>query len=147
MTIIHARTQDQVLVATILPKVACGNKKTVKLHVEFDSAWDGLTKTAIFYTSNDPTPYPVKMSSTGECTIPHEVLAEVGYLYISIEGADSASRKVKTTALFTGIITIHPHSVCYFSFGHSPNTTGYAQVRLLLACQPCICYETTLKRD
>ena len=25
----------------------------------------------------------------------------------------------------------------YFSFGHSPNITGNAQVRLLLACQPC----------
>ena len=42
---------------------------------------------------------------------------------------------------------IHPHSGWYFSFGHSPNTTGYAQVRLLLACQPCICYETPLKRN
>ena len=28
----------------------------------------------------------------------------------------------------------------YFFFGHSPNITGCAQVRLLLACQPCICY-------
>ena len=37
-------------------------------------------------------------------------------------------------------IKIHPHSGWYFSFGHSPNTTGYAQVRLLLACQPCIYY-------
>jgi len=34
-------------------------------------------------------------------------------------------------------IKIHPHSGWYFSFGHSPNTTGCAQVRLLLACQPC----------
>ena len=34
------------------------------------------------------------------------------------------------------IIKIHPHSGWYFSFGHSPNTTGYAQVRFLLACQP-----------
>ena len=28
----------------------------------------------------------------------------------------------------------------YFIFGHSPNTTGCAQVRFLLACQPCNCY-------
>ena len=27
-----------------------------------------------------------------------------------------------------------------FSFGHSPNNTGCAQVRLLLACQPRNCY-------
>ena len=29
-------------------------------------------------------------------------------------------------------IIIHPHSGWYFSFGHSPNTTGYAQVRLYI---------------
>lgn len=97
MTIIHAKTQDQVLVATILPKVACNNKKTVKLHVEFDAAWDGFAKTAIFYTSNDPTIYPVTMSSAGECTIPHEVLAEAGYLFITIQGANSASAADKST--------------------------------------------------
>ena len=27
-----------------------------------------------------------------------------------------------------------------FSFGYSPNTTDCAQVRFLLACQPCNCY-------
>ena len=33
-------------------------------------------------------------------------------------------------------INIHPHSGWFFIFGHSPNTTGNAQVRFLLACQP-----------
>lgn len=97
MTIIHAKTQDQVLVATILPKVACNNKNTVKLHVEFDAAWDGLAKTAVFYTSSDPTFYPVVISSTGDCTIPHEVLSEAGYLFITIQGANSASAAIKST--------------------------------------------------
>ena len=39
-----------------------------------------------------------------------------------------------------GKINIPPHSGGYFIFGHSPNITGCAQVRFLLACQPCICY-------
>ena len=39
-------------------------------------------------------------------------------------------------AQFISKITIHPHSGWYFSFGHSPNITGCAQVRFLLACQP-----------
>ena len=34
-------------------------------------------------------------------------------------------------------INIPPYNGGYFSFGHSPNTTGGAQVRCLLACQPC----------
>ena len=36
-------------------------------------------------------------------------------------------------------INIPPYNGGYFIFGHSPNTTGCAQVRLLLACQPCNC--------
>lgn len=97
MTTIYARAQDQVLVATIAPKVACNNKKSVKLHVVFDSAWDGYAKTAVFFTDKDPTPYPEIISSNGECTIPHEVLAEKGYLFISIEGINSSTGQTKST--------------------------------------------------
>ena len=43
-------------------------------------------------------------------------------------------------------INIHPHSGWYFIFGHSPNITGGAQVRCLLACQPCILCLLTRKR-
>ena len=49
----------------------------------------------------------------------------------------------RTTRLSRGFrytIKIHPHSGWYFLFGHSPNNTGCAQVRFLLACQPCNCY-------
>lgn len=95
-TMIYARVQDQVLIATKAPKVACNNKKSVALSVEFDSNWSGLTKTVIFYTSNDPTPYAVKMNPNNTCIVPHEVLADAGYLYISIEGSN-ASGMVKTT--------------------------------------------------
>ena len=39
---------------------------------------------------------------------------------------------------FPYTINIPPsHSGGYFSFGHSPNHTGCAQVRFILACQPC----------
>ena len=41
---------------------------------------------------------------------------------------------------FLYLIKIPPYNGGYFSFGHSPNTTGYAQVRILLACQPRNCY-------
>ena len=43
-------------------------------------------------------------------------------------------------------IKIHQLSWWFCIFGHNPNTTGYAQVRLLLACQPCIHYVNPLKR-
>ncbi len=97
MTTIYAKAQDQVLVATILPKVACNNRKSVKLHVDFDSVWDGYAKSALFYTSNDPTVYPEVLSSSGECTIPHEVLAEAGFLFITIQGINSSTGQLKST--------------------------------------------------
>ena len=37
-------------------------------------------------------------------------------------------------------INIPPYNGGYFSFGHSPNITGCAQVRFRLACQPRNCY-------
>ena len=43
-------------------------------------------------------------------------------------------------------INIHPLSGWFFSFGYNPNTTGHAQVRLLLACQPRIGLIATRKR-
>ena len=43
-------------------------------------------------------------------------------------------------------INIHPPSGWFFSFGYNPNTTGHAQVRLLLACQPRIGLFATRKR-
>lgn len=97
MTTIHARTQDQVLVATILPKLACNNKKTVKLHVDFDAAWNGYTKSALFYTSNDPTVYPEPLSTNGDCTVPAEVLADAGYLFITIQGLKTGGSEIKST--------------------------------------------------
>ena len=97
MTTIYARAQDQVLTATILPKLACNNRKSVKLHVDFDSKWDGYAKSALFYTDNDPTVYPVVLDSNGECTIPHEVLADVGHLFITIQGINSSTGALKST--------------------------------------------------
>ncbi len=40
-------------------------------------------------------------------------------------------------------IIIHPHSGWFFLFGHSPNTTSYAQVRLFIglpAMRVITCY-------
>lgn len=99
MTTIHATATDQVLSATILPRVACNNRNTVKLHVDFDSAWDGYAKSAVFFASTDPTRYEVVLTAAGECIIPHEVLAERGLLYIGVKGVKSSTAEIKTSTL------------------------------------------------
>lgn len=99
MTTIYISATDQVLVATRLPKVACNNQNAVKLHVTFDAAWDGYAKSAVFYTSKDPTPYEVILSTDGNCLIPAEVLAEEATLYIGVKGVKTASSEVKASTL------------------------------------------------
>lgn len=102
MTIINAATNDQVLVATILPKIAQNNVNMVRLHVDFDSAWDSVkARSAVFTTSKRAKPYEVLFSAEGDCLVPQEVLVEEATLYIAVKGVNSASGTVKTSTRLT----------------------------------------------
>ena len=98
MTNIKVFTNDQVLSATVLPKVACNNQNSVRLSVTFDGAWDGYATSAVFYTSKDPTMYEVILTD-GNCLVPAEVLTEEATLYIGVKGVKTASGEVKTSTL------------------------------------------------
>lgn len=96
MTNIYAATADQVLSATILPKVACNNQNTVRLHVDFDSAWDGYTKSALFYTSKNARVYEKTLSTDNNCIVPPEVLTEEAHVIVTIKGVKAG--EIKNTA-------------------------------------------------
>ena len=97
MTTIFAKTNDGELLAVILPKIPSNGKNSVRLHVDFDSEWDGYTKSAVFYTEHDPTPYEEILSSEGNCLIrPPELLAMTGKLYISVKGIKGSTEKTST---------------------------------------------------
>lgn len=100
MTTIYAILNDQVLTASVLPKVACNNQNTVRLHVDFSSEWNSYAKSAVFYTDKDPTRYEVVLSSEGNCLIPPEVLAEAGKLFISVKGVSGAAVKSSTLLIY-----------------------------------------------
>lgn len=110
MTIIYAATEDQHLVATILPKLAQNNVNTVRLSVDFDASWSTYTtRRAIFTTSKSVRPYSVNMSSGGDCLIPPEVLAEECQLYIVVEGVNSSTgAKKSSTRLTVKVLGGHP---------------------------------------
>ena len=110
MTIIYAATEDQHLIATVLPKLAQNNVNTVRLHVVFDKSWDPYpAKSAVFTTSKSVRPYPVTMSSAGDCLVPPEVLAEEGKLYIVVRGENSATGTTKaSTRLTVKVLGGHP---------------------------------------
>ena len=87
MTIINLYTRDQELFTTQRPKVACGNQNSVLIKVDFDSAWDGYAKSAVFHTEKDPTVYE-KVLSSNQCTIPTEVIAQQGFFFIGVRGVN-----------------------------------------------------------
>ena len=97
MTTISLYANDQLLTVTLKPKIASGDKNSVLLHVDFDSIWDRFTKSAVFFTTNDATVYEIILTD-GECTVPHEVLAQSGTLYIGVRGV-AADNAVKTSTL------------------------------------------------
>lgn len=100
MTIINLYTVDQALYTSTRPKLASGDKDSVFLNVKFDDAWAGYARSAVFYTSNNPTVYEAPMSnitaSKLKCTIPHEVLTRAGNLFIGVRGLKNGT--VKTSA-------------------------------------------------
>lgn len=125
MTIIYAATEDQHLIATIIPKLAQNNIKTVRLHVVFDHSWDAYpAKSAVFTTSKSVRPYSVPMSTGGDCLIPAEVLAEECKLYIGVEGVNSTEGTRKTsTRLTVKVEGGHPAVVI-----SDPSTSVYQQL-------------------
>ena len=124
MTTIFAKTNDQVLTATILPSVASGNHNSVRLHVDFCAKWAGLTTSAVFYTSKDPTPYEVLFSADSNATVPAEVLAQAGRLFIYVKGVSATTAKVKSsTPLFLKVLPGTPSLVV-----SDPAASVYAQL-------------------
>lgn len=97
MTTIRARATDQVLAATITPRIASGNQNTVRFEVEFDASWDTYAKSAVFFTSEDSTPYEKPLAVGGTCVIPPEVLRTECRLFIFIRGVNAGSAEIKTT--------------------------------------------------
>lgn len=99
MTTIYAAITDQVLVATILPKIAQNNVNSVRLYVAFDSTWENYSyKSATFTTSKNKLPREVPLSG-GYCFVPQAMLAEEAMLYITVNGVNAAGQRKSTTRL------------------------------------------------
>lgn len=99
MTTIYAATSDQVLVGTILPKIAQNNVNSLRLYVAFDSTWDTYPyKGAIFTTSKNAHPEE-RTFSGGYCFVPQSMLAEEAMLHITVTGVNAAGQRKTTTRL------------------------------------------------
>lgn len=102
MTTIEIFADDQNLIVTEKPKIASGDKNSVRIHVDFNSEWDEYVKTGVFF--NDQNMVYEQLIENDECVIPHEVLAQASSLYIGIRGVNSDTSKIKTSALIEYLI-------------------------------------------
>lgn len=102
MTTIEIFADDQNLIVAEKPKIASGDKNSVRIHVDFNSEWDEYVKTGVFF--NDKNMVYEQLIENDECVIPHEVLAQASLLYIGIRGVNSDSSKIKTSALIEYLI-------------------------------------------
>lgn len=89
---------DQKLIVTEVPVIASGGINDNAVVITFSAHWDGLAKSAIFFTSNYKTIYEVVLTNN-ECTVPAEVLNEPGTLYVGVRGVNSGGVIVKTSSL------------------------------------------------
>ena len=96
MTNIILTAKDQHLSVSSKPVLAAGDVNSVVLSVDFSKEWNDYTKSAVFFTSNNDTPYEMILVNN-ECIVHKEVLAESGILYIGIRGV--FNEKVKTSTL------------------------------------------------
>ena len=89
---------DQNLIVTEVPVIASGGINDNAVVITFSAEWNGLAKSAIFFTSNYKTIYEVVLTNN-EGTIPAEVLNEPGTLYVGVRGVNSGGVVVKTSSL------------------------------------------------
>lgn len=104
-TIITARIYDQAVQIANLPLVASGSQGVLQIRCEFDSAWSGYGKAAVFY--RDPKAvYHVQLVE-GLATVPQEVLAAEGYFWFGIMGTADNTRTTEAVrlAVVQGAIT------------------------------------------
>lgn len=84
-TTIKVICSDQQLVAAVTPTIASGGINEDRIEFEFCPLWNGFGKTAIFYRDAKEAVYHVPLENDA-CIIPHEVLADEGWMYFGVFG-------------------------------------------------------------
>lgn len=87
MSQLKARCIEQILTFENTPVITSGNVNYDSIVFDFCSSWDGFTKTAIFYRSENEVFYQL-LDEANTCLIPNEVLTEKGDVYIGVFGVN-----------------------------------------------------------
>lgn len=105
-TIIKVLCIDQRLILTAKPRLASGGRNEDEVQFEFCSLWDGFSKTAVFFRSEEYV-YRVALTNN-KCLIPPEVLSDDGWLYfgvVGVKGEATRTSEVLRYRIVQGAIT------------------------------------------
>lgn len=108
-TLIKVDCVDQRLIPENMPVIASGGQNEDRIEFNFCSLWDGFEKTAVFYRDADKAVYHIPLVNDA-CVIPHEVLADAGWMYFGVFGVLGDARRTSGIAKYRveqGAITSH----------------------------------------
>lgn len=123
-TIITVKCLDQALQLINAPRIASGGVNAVRAEFEFCPLWDSLVKTAVFYT--DPKVVYHEVLADDACTVPKEVLAVPGLMYMGVFGVDAAGNVVRPSA--TLVLTVEQGAITEATAVADPTPELYQQV-------------------
>ena len=85
MAEVRIKVEGQLLTVLNQEVIASGNVEYDTCSFEFDRAWQGYVKTAVFYQDKTKVQYAV-LDSDGTCAIPAAAMAGEGNMYIGVFG-------------------------------------------------------------
>lgn len=149
MSTINVSCVDQVLSFTNMPVIASGDVNADKINFTFDSAWDGYTKTCVFYRQKYDYFYGF-IDNNGDVTVPSALLATPGKItfgvsgykdttvrtsnvlsYAIVEGAYTAVETDDYAYVNLGDIESKSNKITEFPDGGSPTDEQYPSAKLL----------------
>ena len=92
MVTINASVVGEKITLTNSPTLASSTVASFQVEFEFDEAWEGYGKIALFWGTDDEV-YMAQVTD-GKCIIPHEALADKGKIRFGVYGTNGAKRIV-----------------------------------------------------
>lgn len=124
---------------------ASDSQEYLTVKFTFDTDWESLVKTAVFY-QNAGSVYHVVLDSEGSCIVPHEALSNSGLLYIGVFGV-SGTKRITTNLV---IVDISQGSYGEGLTPPEPSEDIYAQIIAIMeeqsvSAQATLQYQETTK--
>ena len=121
MITINANVVGHQLTAARTQTLASGSVGVDVVHFEFDSAWDGMDKVALFWQKGSSRPYGVRVDGDGNASIPWEVIDERRRIKFGVYGTEPGETVPRITS--TVLLAQVPEGAWSESMANSGNPT------------------------